>query len=191
MNKEELATLINTKVTSYREYRIKYADMILNDEKLFIPLLEIAFDETNEAQIKVSWVLDFVMRKKLEWIYPHLDYFTEHIDKISNDSAVRPISRICELLAKKYNSKSNSEIKEFLTSKHIEKIIETGFDWLISQHKVAVKAYTMETLFYFGKEYDWVHEELRLVLQKEISNGSPAYKARGKKILQWIRKLNK
>ncbi|MBV1887865.1 MAG: adenylosuccinate lyase [Urechidicola sp.] len=190
MNKEALANLINTKVTSYREYRIKYAELVVKDKTLFIPLLELSFDETNEAAIKVSWVLDFVSREKLEWFYPHLDFFTEHISKVKHDSIVRPMARICELLAKAYTSKKDTEIHKYLTRTHIDKIIETGFDWMISDQKVAVKAYTMETLFFFGKEVDWVHEELQLILQQEIINGSPAYKARGKKILKWIDKFD-
>jgi len=188
MNKEQLANLINTKVTSYREYRIKYAEMVINDQSLFLPLLELTFDETNEASVKVSWVLDFVSREKLSWFYPHLDFFTENISKVKHDSIVRPVARICELLAKAYNSKKDLEIQNFLTKNHIDKIVETGFDWMISEQKVAVKAYTMETLFFFGKEIDWVHNELKLILVQEIPNGSPAYKARAKKILKWIEK---
>ena len=64
MNKEQLANLINSKVTSYREYRIKYAELVIKDRSLFLPLLELSFDETNEASVKVSWVLDFVSREK-------------------------------------------------------------------------------------------------------------------------------
>ena len=67
-------------------------------------------------------------------------------------------------------------------------MIATGFDWMISDQKVAVKAYSMETLYIFGKENPWVHKELQLILEQEISNGSPAYKARGKKILNWLNK---
>jgi len=188
MNKEQLANFINTKVTSYREYRIKYAELVINDKSLFLPLLELTFDESNKASVKVSWVLDFVSREKLEWFYPYLDFFTDNISKVKHDSIVRPIARICELLAKAYNSKNNLTIQNYLTKSHIDKIVETGFDWMISDQKVAVKAYTMEALFLFGKEIDWVHGELKLILQQEISNGSPAYKARAKKILKWIEK---
>lgn len=187
MNKQDLANLINTKVTSYREYRLKYAQIVLQDKKLFKYLIQIAFDETNDAAVKVSWVLDFVMREKLEWIYPHLDYFTDNISKSKHDSIVRPMSKICENLALKYTSKKTSDIKKHLTKKHIEKIIETGFDWMISDQKVAVEAYTMTTLYLFGKEFDWVHDELQLIIQQNITNGSPAYKARGKRILKLLK----
>lgn len=187
MNKQELADLINTRVTSYREYRLKYAQIVLQDQKLFKHLIEIAFDETNDAAVKVSWVLDFVMRERLEWLYPHLDYFTDNISKSKHDSIVRPMAKICENLALTYNSKKPSEIRKHLTKKHIEKIIETGFDWMITDQKVAVKAYTMETLYQFGKEFDWVHDELKLIIQQSIMDGSAGYKSRGKKILQRLK----
>ena len=188
MNVQELTELINTKVTSYREYRLRYAQLVLENPHLFRQLLEIAFDKSNTACVRISWVLDFVLRKKLELIYPHLDYFTENIGSVAHDSIVRPMSKICELLAITYNSKNSVEIKKHLKKTHIEKVITTGFDWLISDQKVAVKAYTMDTLYIFGKENPWVHKELYLILEQEISNGSPAYKARGKKNLKRLKK---
>ena len=191
MNKEQLGNLINTKVTSYRDYRIKYAELVINDKSLFLPLLELAFDETNEASVKVSWVLDFVSREKLAWFYQHLDFFTDNISKVKHDSIVRPMARICELFAKAHNSKKNTEIDNYLTKNHIDNIVETGFDWMISNQKVAVRAYTMEALFLFGKEIDWVHTALKEILVQDISDGSPAYKARAKKILMWIEKVDK
>ena len=87
-----------------------------------------------------------------------------------------------------YTSKKESLLKEFLTKNHIEKIIETGFDWMISNHKVATKAYTMNALFLFGKNSDWVHNELKLILQQNIPKESSAYKSRGKITLDLINK---
>ena len=59
---------------------------------------------------------------------------------------------------------------------------------MISNHKVATKAYSMNALFLFGKNYDWVHQELKLILQQNISKESAAYKARGKMTLELINK---
>ena len=81
-----------------------------------------------------------------------------------------------------------SLIKEFISEIHIKKIIEAGFDWMIGQQKVAVKAYTMNTLFLLGKNYDWVHQELKLIIQQNIMNESAAYKARGRITLALINK---
>jgi hypothetical protein len=77
-----------------------------------------------------------------------------------------------------------------LTDKHISKIVENGFDWLIGNYKVASKAYTMNTLFIFGNLPNapkWIHQELRNIIMEQIDNGSPAYKSRGKKVLYKLR----
>ena len=47
--------------------------------------------------------------------------------------------------------------------------------WL-EVEKAAVKAYTMNALFLLGKNYDWVHQELKLIIQQNIMNESAAYK---------------
>lgn len=187
MIEQELIKMLETKVSSYREIRERYAMHILSDQNLFLPLLNIAFDVDNKTSIRACWVLEFVLREKLNWAYPHLDYFVENIPKVHFDSATRPISKICEFLAQDYTSKKETEIKKYLTKDHIDSIIEKGFDWLISDHKVAVKVYSMESLFLFGKEKNWVHDELKLIIQQEIMNGSPAYKARGKSIFKRLK----
>jgi len=45
----------------------------------------------------------------------------------------------------------------------------------------------MEMLFLFGKNEKWIHQELQLIIEQNIINESAAYKARGKKILSWIK----
>jgi hypothetical protein len=178
----QLYTLENAK----RIHRLRIANIVIKNPELFKPLLEIVFDVDNKLSIKAAWTLEFVCAKKLDWLLPHLNYFTQNIDKIKFDSAVRPIAKICQFLANSYASKNNSTIKLKINSTHIKRIIETGFDWLIGNQKVAVKAYTMETLFLFGKNNNWVHQELQLVIEQNIMKESAAYKARGKKILSWI-----
>lgn len=187
MVEQELIKLLETKVSSYREIRERYAMHILSNKDLFLPLLKIAFDVNNKTSIRACWVLEFVLREELDWIVPHLDYFITNISNVQFDSSTRPISKICEFLAKSYTSKKETAIKKHLTKKHIETIIETGFDWMISDQKVAVKVYTMEFLLLFGQEKDWVHDELKLIIQQEIMNGSPAYKARGKSVLKRLK----
>lgn len=191
MQNQELSNLLESKVTSTRENRSRMAEMVLNNTSLFEPLLHISLQENNPTSVRAAWVLEFVLNHKLELLIPHLDYFTEHLSKAYKDSAVRPLTKICEFLAKSYSNKRSLSWKNYLKPSHIDKIIEACFDRLISQHKVAVKVYAMEVLFLFGKNRDWVHEELKLIIQQEISNGTAAYKARGKKTLERIRKLEK
>lgn len=186
MNKKYLILKLNNIENAKRINRLQVADLVLKNKILFKYLLETVFEFDNKLSIKAAWVLEFVCEKKLHWLFPYLSYFTKNINKIKFESALRPISKICGFLAKHYANKSKNKMP--ITNIHIEKLIEAGFDWLIEKHKVAVKVYTMEMLFLFGKNYDWVHKELQLILQKNILNESPAYQARGKKILSWINK---
>jgi len=188
MTKEFLILQLNNIKNAKRENRLRVANLVIENKELFKYLLEIVFDVDNKTSIKAAWVLEFVLAEKLDWLASHLNYFTKNISNVKFDSAVRPISKICEFLAKAYTSNNDSIIKAEIDSTHIEKIIETGFDWLIGEQKVAVKAYTMEMLFLFGKKEGWIHQELQLILQQNIVNESAAYKARGKKILSWINK---
>ena len=111
MLNQELIKLLETKVRPYREIRERYAMYILSNQDLFLPLLNIAFEVSNKTSIRACWVLEFVLREKLDLIFPHLDYFVENISKVHFDSSTRPISKICEFLAKDYTSKKETTKK--------------------------------------------------------------------------------
>ena len=175
-------------VNHTRVKRLLYANLVLDQPELFPKLLEITFMVDNEISTKAAWILEFVCNKNLELLAPHFDLFTLNIKKVYLDSSVRPIAKICELLAKAYFSKTAEVIKNNLTEIHIERIIETCFDYLINDEKVAPKASAMTTLFLFGKKHDWVYPELTLIINRDFSHQSAAYKARAKQIMTKIKK---
>ena len=188
MNKEFLIKQLNNIENAKRVNRLRVSELVLKNKELFKYLLELTFEVENKLSIKAAWVLEFVCTEKLEWLMPYLNYFTKNISRVKFDSSVRPVSKICNFLAIAYNSKKDSLTKKTLTKQHIDLIIEVGFDWMISNQKVAVKAYTMNSLLLFGENYDWVHEELKLIIQQNIMNESAAYKARGRITLELINK---
>ena len=188
MNKEHLMLQLNNIENAMLVNRMKVVHVVIENKELFEDLLEIAFEINHKTSIKAAWVLELVCDKKLDWLAPHLTYFSENISKVQFKSAIRALSKICQFLARAYTSKTKSKIQTAIKPAHIEKMIEAGFDWLISDQKVAVKAYSMEQLYLFGKNTEWVHEELRLILEQNIINESCGYIARGKKILSLINK---
>ena len=188
MIKKDLIKQLTNIENAKRVNRERVAFLVLENKDLVPFLIDIMFTSEAKIAIKASWVLEIVCQKKLSLIVPYLDYFTENIGNLKHDSAVRPASKICNFIAIVYTSKKDILFKNFLMKKHIDKIIETGFDWMISNHKVATKAYSMNALFLLGKNYDWVHQELKLILQQNITKESAAYKARGKITLELINK---
>lgn len=171
-----------------RENRLRVAHLVLKNPELMPFLVAIVFEVENKLSIKAAWSLELVCEQQLNLLIPFLTTFTANIKLLKHDSAVRPTSKICNFIAIAYTSKKESLIKISLAKLHIDAIIETGFDWMLGNFKVACKAYTMNALFLLGKNTNWVHKELQLILQQNIPKESPAYKARGKITLDLINK---
>ena len=170
-------------VNHSREKRQQMATLILNNPHLVKPLMEIAFDVTNPISSKACWVLEFTTKNNFSHILPHIDLFTHNLVAVQLDSAVRPIAKICELLIIAYFSKTKNSVQETLTEQHLEVMATACFDWLIGEHKVAAKAYSMTALLLLGRKFDWIHPELKMVLEQHYAGGSAAYKARARMTL--------
>lgn len=188
MTKTYLITQLENIANAKRENRMRVTNLVLENPELLPFLLEIVFNSQDKTAIKAAWILELVCLENISLLVPHFNFFIENIKSLNHDSAVRSASKICMLLAQTHSKKTNLLISNTLTKKHIDTIIETGFDWLISKHKVATKAYAMTTLYLLGKNTDWVHEELKLIIQQNMVTESAAYKARGKITLALINK---
>lgn len=178
-------------VNHSREKRLHYANLMIDNPNLIPKLIEILFMVDDKISPRAAWVLEFMCSKNIDTIIPYLNEFTTGMKKIHLDSAVRPVAKISELLAKAYTVKEENNIKSKLSATHKERIIETCFDYMINDEKVAPKAYAMSTLFLFGKEYDWVYPELVLILERDFHTQSAAFKARARHILKRIKKSAK
>ncbi|MBR9915064.1 MAG: adenylosuccinate lyase [Algicola sp.] len=177
-----------TYVNHSREKRLHYAHLVINHPELIPKLLDILFMVDDKISCRAAWVFEFMCGEKLETCIPYLDEFTENIHRVHLDPAVRPVAKICEYLAKAYYAKGANRIKTSLSRQHQERIIEACFDWMINDEKIAPKAYAMNTLFLFGNDHDWVHPELRMIIERDYQMQSSGFKARARQILK---KLNK
>lgn len=175
-------------VNHSREKRLHYANLVIKNPHLIPKLLDILFMVDDKISCRAAWVLEFMCRQNLFYLIPHLNPFTENMHTVHLDSAVRPVTKICEYLAKAYYSKSRNAIQLNLNSIHKERIIEVCFDYMIRDEKIAPKAYSMNTLYLFGKDYEWIHPELVLILERDYQMQSSGFKARARQILKKIKK---
>jgi hypothetical protein len=165
--------------TAHRLNREFIRDYVIqNPEKLKF-LMEIALNENDKIHVKACWSLELIFELNIELILPFLDDFIAKISFYKNDSAIRPVSKICLLLSK-------SKIIK-LTENQETKIIETCLDWLIQDEKVASKAYSMRALYNFSKKHSWINEELKMILSQDYPNHSAAYKAAARDILRKLK----
>ena len=188
LTKTELYKELNY-VNHSREKRLQYANLVIANPELVKPLLEILFDVDDKTSCRAAWVFEFMCGENLDAIIPHLNLFTKNISKVHLDPAVRPVAKVCEYLIKDYYSKDDNKIKSTLTEKHKEKIVEACFDWMINDEKIAPKAYSMNSLYLLGNEYDWIHPELAMILERDFQMQSSGFKARARHILKKIKKV--
>lgn len=182
MNTEFYNQIANS--TAHRPIRDLLSGMVLNDKSLLPDLLDIAFNVKDKNHHKACWILELVCEAKIEWLAPHLDAFCESLPKFTNESAMRPISKICQ-----FTMEHEQNHPGFLSIPHKEQITEACFDWLINpETKVATKAYSMRTLFLLGKKEDWIYPELSRILSEDSAKHTAAYKAAAKDILRRINK---
>jgi len=179
---KELSLIKNAK----RIYRDNAANFICQHPETFLYLIKLVFDKQSKHSIKATWVLEIVCLGNLRFLIPYFDYFTKSLKEISDESALRPLSKICAFLSRSYFLNKDPYLKNKLTGKQKERIVENSFDWIIEEHKVATQVFAMDTLYLMGKEYNWIHKELKLILQKNASSGSAGYQAHARNILKKI-----
>ncbi|MCB0463040.1 MAG: adenylosuccinate lyase [Flavobacteriaceae bacterium] len=187
MTKEELYKELSY-VNHSRGNRQKYALLVISNPDLIPKVLDILFQVDDKTSCRAAWLLEFVARENLDSILPYLDRFTEKMHKVHLDPAVRPIGKICEYLIEAYYHRDNNHTKDYLKPEHKERIIELSFDYMITDQKVAAKAYSMHSLYLLGKEYDWIHPELKTILEKDFNANTAAFKARARHLLKKLKK---
>lgn len=172
-------------VTAHRENRLKYAHEILDNPSLFKELVAICFSPEDKNNHKACWILEFVAYEELIWLQLHLDFFCSNLKILKDESSIRPIAKVVQLLVKSnYNKEENSIL---LSEENLQDCIEASFDWLINDVKVATKAYSIRTLYVLGNHYDWIHPELKIILDKDYGDHSAAYKAVAREVLKKIK----
>lgn len=183
----KMASELQTKlgyVNAYRENRLMAAQDVLENQYLFNELISICFSPSNKNNHKACWILEFVSYEELLWLQPHLDFFCSNLKVLKDESSIRPIAKVVQLLVKSHYKKNENSI--LLSEENLQDCIEASFDWLINDVKVATKAYSIRTLYVLGNHYDWIHPELQIILNKDYADHSAAYKAVAKEVLKKI-----
>ncbi len=187
MTKSELLQKLDY-VNHTREKRGEMADMALNRPEMIPLLLEIAFEKHSAISDKAIWVVEYTIKQNVSLLLPYVEAFTTNLHLINREQGIRPMAKMCELLMSDYYSKKETESKKILTTVQLERIATACFDWLIGLHNVAPKAHSMTCLYLLGRDFEWIHPELKMVIGQNYASGSAAYKARARRVLA---KLNK
>ncbi len=191
MIEPEARTVIENMGTAARENRLKAAAYFMEHPEQMGALLSMVFDTGFAYHYKAAWVLEFVLEKELSRILPFIDFFTQSLPKLTLDSALRPIAKICQWLGKSYVIQKKPLFTLQISQQNCIEIVHSSFDWMIGDYRVATQVYTMDTLYYFGQlpgeDFNWIHAALKNIILKNIYSGSFGYQSHGKKILQLLK----
>lgn len=164
--------------------------ILITQPHLTQPLLhEVFAQDAQGTSFNASWVFDHLMRKKLDYVLPHVQLFIEGTSKLKTESCRRPMAHVLELLNEAFFKKGIHIYKATITKRQLEEMTTICFDWLIGPHKVATKVFAMTSLYYLGEEFEWVRPELKSTLELQIKAGTSGFKNRGGKILDKLRNL--
>lgn len=182
MNDTDLINILERIKNAKRIYRDKAALAILQQPSLMPKLIDKIFDIEDPLHIKAAWVFELVCLENILLLDPYIHQFISGMPKITHESALRPVSKICSIWTKQYFTENTSNL--ILTKKEVEQIISCNFDWLIEEHKVATQVFAMDSLKLWASEEIWIQQELKSILQKNAESGSSGYKAHARKLLK-------
>ncbi|RDY61263.1 hypothetical protein [Flagellimonas nanhaiensis] len=168
-------------------------DLLVSELTLQPELTKALFNEIlledKEGTFNASWTFDHLMRKKLVYLLPIFDEFIKGLSLLKSESCIRPLAHVCEMVTEAYFKKKDPVFVKNVSDDQLEKIMTLCFDWLISPMNMAPKVFSMTSLYYLGLKFDWVHLELRLVLEDTFASGTAGYQNRAKKTLDKLAKL--
>jgi len=188
MNLQELQFDIE-KVNHSKASRAHAVALVIDNLEVLPELIEKAF-MLEKNHFKYCWWLEFLNRQHIEVLCPYMVTIFDRAQYLTNQSAIRPIAKIIETFVLNYYSKEpNDLVRTMMSSAIKEQMVTRGFEWLIDEQlKVAPRAYAMSSLYHLGKDVNWVHAELILVLEQNYRHQSAAYKARARMILKKLKK---
>jgi len=130
-------------------------------------------DEKNSW--RATWILDKVHDISPDLVRLYLPQMIELIPSLSNESKLRQYLKLISL--------------EPLPSNISGDFINYCFDALIScTSTIAIKVYTMQILYNFSLQEPDLQNELALVVEEQMENGSAGLCSRGRRILKAIKK---
>ena len=188
MTASELHSMLTSGRLSKEKIMLLVAELHTTPE-LVKTLLDVIWLEDKEGTFNASWVFDHLLRKKLDYILPFINQFTNGLEHLNSESCIRPMAHVCELLVLARYKKKDPIYAKALSQEDLERIVSVCFDWLIGQHKVAAKVFAMTSLFYLGTEFKWIHPELEPILENSIHSGTVGYKNRAQKTLLALKSM--
>ncbi len=156
-----------------KEEAILVAQSIAKNPKYVKELWEICISDKKHSW-RATWLMDKVYDIAPDLIRLYLPQMIELVPSLSNESKLRQYLKLISL--------------EPLPSNISGDFINYCFDALISgTSAIAIKVYAMQILYNFSLQEPDLQNELALIIEGGLENGSAGYCSRAKRILKAIK----
>jgi len=173
----DLQTIVNNMMSMKEAEWV--ATSAIENPAIFLKLLEYSGSADKKLAFRASWTLTKVCDRIPDLIYPYLPKIVENLGKIDNESTLRSFLRIISL----------SDLGE-ISIRHHGLLTEFCFHILNSGFSaIAVKAYSMETLYKLSMMYPELANELAVSIRVLMEDGSAGITARGHMILKKLAEI--
>ena len=148
------------------------AEYACSSPEFFKELMQCFFDNEYRLAQRAAWSVSWAARKKPEYIKPYIKELVAQLSRTDvHDAVIRNSIRVLEAI-------------KILEELHGD-VMNACFAFIERPSTpVAIKAFSLTTLFNLSKIYPEIKNELKLVIENNFENETAAFKSRGKKILK-------
>nr|WP_297306666.1 hypothetical protein [uncultured Flavobacterium sp.] len=175
--------LSNLKIDMSINSRKLAKNIILDSNISAEKILDHIENSDERTQILFCCVLDLIIDEHTDYLNNCLSRFIELQKKFTNETCKRTSSRIFYHILMKNPSQFTKNQKDTLVNTH--------FDWLISNSFVATRVNCLSVLFELRNEAEWITSELLAIIDRQVQSKEPSFVSRAKKILSKISKEEK
>jgi hypothetical protein len=160
------------------EHSKKQTDRIVNyignDKDRFAQLIKLFFHGEYRITQRAAWPLSYCVRRHPELITP---WFKSLLDNLARkDIHVAVIRNTVRLL---------QDVS--IPKKHQGRVMNICFDFIQSpETPIAVKAFSLTILSHLSADYPDIAGELKLIIDDQWEQATPAFRSRAKKILKQL-----
>jgi hypothetical protein len=159
-----------------KAHALKIAGYACSSPKNLKELMNCFMSNDYRLAQRAAWSVNWAARKQPEMIRPYLKDLILVLEKKDvHDAVIRNSLRILE----------DVEIPE----NYHGIVLNTCFNFMEKpEFPLAFKAYSMTIIEKLSKLYPEIRQELKLIIEENWENATPAFRARGKKILASLAK---
>ncbi len=157
-----------------KAHAMEITDYACASEKNFKELLQCFLSNEYRLQQRAAWSVSWAARKKPEMIMPYIKDLVAQLNRTDvHDAVIRNCVRVLEAIdiPKKFHGEVMNACFNFIES---------------PSAPIAIKAFSLTTLFNLSKIYPEIKPELKLIIQERWQHETAAFKSRGRKILEQL-----